>query len=151
MDQVQDTLKERGDRYGDFTDHAIITDGLLDVMMKAPKWKKLPPFMKQALRTIADKIARILNGDPHYTDNWHDIQGYAKLVEDRCDTSDPNQSELPLGVTTNPPVCLIRSGGEVITNIRFSDLEHIDTDYFGYEDKVFKQSKADGKYYEDVR
>ncbi len=33
---------------------------------------------------IADKIARILNGDPNYKDNWHDIQGYAKLAEDRC-------------------------------------------------------------------
>ena len=95
MDNVQDTLKERGDRYGDFTDHAIITDGLLEVMHKTTGWKKLPPFMKQALRTIADKIARILNGDPHYTDNWHDIQGYAKLAEDRCDTSDPNQIEFP--------------------------------------------------------
>lgn len=33
---------------------------------------------------IADKIARILNGDPEYRDNWHDIAGYAKLAEDRC-------------------------------------------------------------------
>jgi hypothetical protein len=27
------------------------------------------------------KITRILTGDPNYTDNWHDIAGYAKLVE----------------------------------------------------------------------
>jgi len=27
------------------------------------------------------KIARILNGDPNLIDNWHDIAGYAKLVE----------------------------------------------------------------------
>jgi hypothetical protein len=30
---------------------------------------------------IQHKIARILNGDPTYTDNWHDIAGYATLVE----------------------------------------------------------------------
>ena len=23
------------------------------------------------------------NGDPNYADSWHDIAGYAKLVEDR--------------------------------------------------------------------
>jgi hypothetical protein len=39
--------------------------------------------MKQALSVIADKIARILNGDPYYLDNWHDIQGYAQLIENR--------------------------------------------------------------------
>jgi hypothetical protein len=39
--------------------------------------------MKQALCVICDKMARIGNGDPFYDDNWHDIQGYAKLVEDR--------------------------------------------------------------------
>jgi len=32
---------------------------------------------------ILHKIARIVNGDPDYTDSWHDIAGYAKLVEDR--------------------------------------------------------------------
>ena len=26
---------------------------------------------------------KILNGDPNYVDNWHDIIGYAKLIEDR--------------------------------------------------------------------
>lgn len=30
---------------------------------------------------IATKMARIVNGDPDYLDNWHDIQGYAKLVQ----------------------------------------------------------------------
>jgi len=38
---------------------------------------------KQALTVIADKIARILNGDHDYSENWHDIQGYARLVEER--------------------------------------------------------------------
>ena len=30
---------------------------------------------------IQHKIARVLNGDPNYPDNWHDIAGYARLVE----------------------------------------------------------------------
>jgi hypothetical protein len=37
----------------------------------------------EALDMIAVKISRILTGDPNYSDNWHDIQGFAKLVENR--------------------------------------------------------------------
>lgn len=33
------------------------------------------------LEMIAHKIARILNGDPNYADNWHDIAGYATLID----------------------------------------------------------------------
>lgn len=80
---VTNTLEERGSRYGRFADHALIAQGIQDVMRAAPKWNDLDPDMKQALSVIADKIGRILNGDPFYGDNWHDIQGYAKLIEDR--------------------------------------------------------------------
>jgi uncharacterized ferritin-like protein (DUF455 family) len=84
---VEDTLNERGARYGDFTDHAKIAQSLNDTMKNAhggEGWNKLDAVKRQALTVIADKIARILNGDPEYRDNWHDIQGYAKLAEDRC-------------------------------------------------------------------
>ncbi len=80
---VQDTLTERGARYGDFADHAVITQALQDVMRDTPGWAALDLIKRQALSVIADKIARILNGDPNYIDNWHDIQEYAHLVEER--------------------------------------------------------------------
>lgn len=83
MSTVDKTLAERGSRYGEFADHAKIAQGLQDVMRAHPNWDKLDLDMKQALTVIADKIARILNGDPFYIDNWHDIQGYAKLIETR--------------------------------------------------------------------
>jgi hypothetical protein len=79
---VEDTLKERGNRYGDFTDHAKICQNIKRGMM-CRSFDDLPDIHRQALEVIADKIARILSGDPNYADNWHDIQGYAKLVEDR--------------------------------------------------------------------
>ena len=93
---IEATLEERGNRYGDFSDHARIAQGLQRVMQKAERqspvtgqkarplaWDCLDDVKRQALTVIADKIARILSGDPSYADNWHDIQGYAKLVEDR--------------------------------------------------------------------
>ena len=83
---VEATLAERGARYGDFTDHARIAQSVQDAMRSTDGWGRLDPIHKQALTVIADKIARILSGDPDYADNWHDIQGYAKLVEDRLPT-----------------------------------------------------------------
>lgn len=84
---VEATLAQRGSRYGDFTDHADICQELKRVMVShgvaLENWIKLSPVQKQALEVIADKIARILTGDPNYEDNWHDIQGYARLVEER--------------------------------------------------------------------
>lgn len=90
---IEQTLAERGNRYGDFGDHAKIAQDLQDLMRRSEKtgasggtfngWTDLTSVQKQALTVIADKIARILSGDPNYADNWHDIQGYAKLAEER--------------------------------------------------------------------
>lgn len=80
---IEETLKERGDRYGSFAHHAEISQKLQDVLRAEAGWSRQAPDQKQALTTICDKIARMLNGDPNYRDNWHDIVGYAKLVDDR--------------------------------------------------------------------
>jgi hypothetical protein len=41
--------------------------------------------MKESVDMICHKIARIVNGGhPQELDHWHDIAGYAKLVEDIC-------------------------------------------------------------------
>lgn len=82
---VKSTLAERGARYGEFALHATIAQMLQDIMRTPTGWGRLSFVQRQALTVIADKIARILNGDPNYRDNWHDIQGYAKLAEDRCE------------------------------------------------------------------
>jgi len=83
MADVRETLNERGSRYGRFDSHANIADTLIITMQAWPGWMKLQSDQRQALRVIADKIARILNGDPNYVDNWLDIAGYATLIVDR--------------------------------------------------------------------
>ena len=42
----------------------------------------MPTVHREALEMIVHKIARIVNGDPNYIDNWIDICGYSKLVID---------------------------------------------------------------------
>ena len=91
---VEDTLKERGARYGSFEGHAIITQRLKDAARTFmpggdsmdTAWVKLTTSHREALEMIFHKIGRILNGDPNYADSWHDIAGYAKLVEDEINT-----------------------------------------------------------------
>lgn len=99
MSDVEKTLSERGARYGDFTDHAVICQSIKRVMMNTPGWGRLSDVQRQALDVIADKQARILSGDPDYADNWHDIQGYAKLVEDRLPVQSAVQKPEPADPT----------------------------------------------------
>lgn len=82
-DEISKTLEERGARYGSFETHAEYADVINDVYLCSPNWDTMKADTKEALRIIANKIGRILNGDPEYDDNWRDIAGYAKLVLDR--------------------------------------------------------------------
>lgn len=78
---VDDMLEDREARYGDFVDHARISQGIKTAMQHSRNWKDLRDCQKEALDMVAHKIARILNGDPEYHDNWFDILGYVRLVE----------------------------------------------------------------------
>jgi hypothetical protein len=82
---INDTLAQRGRRYGLFTDHAEVTQMLKAVITTAlnKRNKTLAPDQQEALDMICHKIGRIINGDPNYDDSWVDIAGYAKLVADR--------------------------------------------------------------------
>lgn len=79
---VDATVEERGDRYGTFKDGADIMQELKSVMRSTPNWSRLTPSQREALEMIQHKVGRILNGDPNYTDSWHDIKGYAHLIEE---------------------------------------------------------------------
>lgn len=92
---IEKTLDERGSRYGDFTDHAEISQHLIVFLSTQNGWHRMDAVKRQALTVICDKIARIMNGDPNYADNWHDIQGYAKLVEDRLKPPSPVSHDKP--------------------------------------------------------
>lgn len=81
--QVERTLAERGSRYGDFLDNANLSQLLEETIRHQSGYNNLNNLHREALKFIFQKISRIVNGDPNYADNWHDIQGYAKLVEER--------------------------------------------------------------------
>lgn len=78
---VNELLDEREKRYGSFDGHAGISQGLKNILQSHPKWHELKDNQRESLEMICHKIARILNGDPDYIDNWTDIAGYSVLVE----------------------------------------------------------------------
>lgn len=84
--RTEDILAERGSRYGKFTGQAKISQDLKFVLQTYDYQHRMRPDQCEALEMICHKIARIINGDPHYHDSWADIAGYAKLVADRLET-----------------------------------------------------------------
>lgn len=82
---VDDTLEQRGNRYGDYRNVSGLSQELKSVMTRSENWYKLEPFMQESLHMMANKLARILSGDPYYDDSWHDIAGYATLVVKQLD------------------------------------------------------------------
>lgn len=82
MNNLEETLKERGGNYGSFTEHAVMCQNMKSSIASHPNWHtKLSSSQRESLEMILHKIARIVNGDPNYVDSWTDIAGYATLIE----------------------------------------------------------------------
>jgi hypothetical protein len=86
-------LNERGSRYGEFHNHANLSQMLKNAIMQhyyythgKDEAPALPPYMVEALSMICHKLARIANGDPYYDDSWQDISGYSQLVVEQLTT-----------------------------------------------------------------
>lgn len=91
---IEEVLKQRGSRYGDWKDQSTISIGLKNTLRYAwsddllslsvrPGWARMEPYQQNALEMMCEKMARVVNGDPTYLDNYRDIMGYCQLVIDR--------------------------------------------------------------------
>ena len=80
LQSTEETLKERGSRYGEFKTHAEISQQLKNIMFHGSDWDGMQEYQRESIEMICHKLARIANGDPFYDDNWRDIAGYAELV-----------------------------------------------------------------------
>jgi hypothetical protein len=80
MQNINDTLAERGKTHGDYREHARITQELKNVMRATEGWERLSLPQRETLEMVAHKIGRALAGDPNHTDHWHDIAGYSQLI-----------------------------------------------------------------------
>ena len=85
MSDVTNTLQERGNRYGEFHEQSNYAQDMKAILRRSPNWATMTNDQREGLDMIANKIARILNGDPNYADSWLDIAGYATLVCNRLE------------------------------------------------------------------
>ena len=88
MAELETTLIERG-KYGEYGYMATTAQRIKEAMGGRAH---LSAVQRESLDMIATKIARLVCGDPNDRDSWHDIQGYAKLAEDRCPVQPPATS-----------------------------------------------------------
>lgn len=81
MTEIDDLLKDRGSRYGDFAVQAQVSQAIRDALHDTPNWEMLPAYMREGLDMCVSKLSRILVGDPMYMDNVIDLIGYLTLVK----------------------------------------------------------------------
>lgn len=85
---VANTLNEREQTHGKFTNQALTSQSFKRWARNGKQWTNMDADMKESIEMILHKIARIVNGDPYHLDSWHDISGYATLVERRLGNED---------------------------------------------------------------
>lgn len=91
---INDTLNDREQTHGSYVQVANLTQALLMSMSYSKNWEELFPIQKEALHMIAVKIARILEGNADEVDHWHDVAGYATLVEQFLRQAGPGNTPL---------------------------------------------------------
>lgn len=77
---IEEVLNQRQATYGDFTKNAEVSQMMKYFMAQGTNYKQMHVAHREALEMIVHKIARIVNGDSYYIDNWIDLCGYSQLV-----------------------------------------------------------------------
>lgn len=83
MSNVNETLKTRGEVYGDFAQGITLEAEILSLIKGryyAEHGEDMSELDAVALSKIVMKLSR-LAVSPNHIDSWHDIAGYAVLVE----------------------------------------------------------------------
>ncbi len=95
---TQETLATRASSHGDFIENGQVMQDLKYVCRYGPNYPAMVRYQEEAIDMICHKLGRILCGDPNFVDHWHDIAGYATLVENILTTgkSHPLPTQTPV-------------------------------------------------------
>jgi hypothetical protein len=89
LKSTDETLRVRGARYGRFSEVADTHTMLLQALRLEEPGVINTASQYVSINMICQKLARIVNGDPNYDDNWRDIAGYAELIVKQLNGEDP--------------------------------------------------------------
>lgn len=84
---IKETLKERGEIYGDYGLNVESIASIMNILQKlhhTNTGETMNLIDYSNLNYIVIKLVR-LGVTPEHIDSWHDISGYAKLIEDYYD------------------------------------------------------------------
>jgi hypothetical protein len=81
---VADTLKQRGLVYGSYKEVCEVRAKILDLLSKHHVAVTGKPMDDRTLLGFSDVVLKLVRaaGKPEYEDSWHDLAGYATLMED---------------------------------------------------------------------
>ena len=87
---MQHTLltAERQKTHGNFAENALISQNLKNVFHSLPGWQNLNNEQKEAVEMMCMKFSRIFSGKSDERQHWEDVEGYAHLATESCDTID---------------------------------------------------------------
>lgn len=88
MTSIAETLEARAKTHGDYSDHARVTQAIKDALKSGPSYARTTAHERETLDMLAHKMGRVVCGDPHEHDHWHDMAGYATLSADRIWSDD---------------------------------------------------------------
>ncbi len=91
LSDLESTLEKRKTTYGSFFKISATSQRLKKALIHTSNFQHLGVSKKESIEMILHKIARIVHGDPEYLDNWHDIAGYATLIEKEINEICKNQ------------------------------------------------------------
>lgn len=89
-ENLDNILQERNAKYGDWTTQAEVAQAIKNALKMGASYNSCTPAILEKLDMIANKMSRIVNGDPFYQDSWNDIAGYAMLSNGVTYSIDPN-------------------------------------------------------------
>ena len=92
--EIKETLAARENKYGQYYMVSQISQDIKKVIKNSRNYPLMPAYMVESLDLIANKLARILNGDPLYDDSWRDISGYCTLVLMEIEDMEKDKYEL---------------------------------------------------------
>jgi hypothetical protein len=81
--ELKETLNERGSRYGSYSDVIEARSRIMEILTQHNERSGLELLNNKfyiAMNDIVLKLVRA-SASPNYKDSWHDIQGYAHLIE----------------------------------------------------------------------
>ncbi len=84
MKEISNTLRDRGKVYGPYGLGVMTRSALMDVITETYRGFHGESMSKRQIEyfwDICNKLSRLAIS-PDHPDSWHDIQGYAKLIED---------------------------------------------------------------------